>query len=103
MNVIGTVEALELLNQRLQKPISKQLFHQSITPELVRTGYAKQIGTVTVIDGEAWRGWWVGYIAFRERKIAAGDWHQHRPYSALDAEEWRDGVYDDDPCDDTRA
>lgn len=57
MNVTGTVEALEALNQRLQKPISRQLFSQSIQPELLRTGYAKLIAGTTVIDGEAWRGW----------------------------------------------
>ena len=97
MNVIGTTEAMEALNKRLQKPISRQLFAQSIAPVLLASGYAKQIGGVTVIDGEAWRGWWIGYIAFRERKITAGDWQSVRPYSAEDAEDWRDGQYDDDP------
>ena len=96
MNVIGTTEALEALNKRLQKPISRQLFSQSIQPELLRTGYAKQIGSVTVIDAEAWRGWWIGYIAFRERKITAGEWTKVHPYSAAEAEDYRDGVFDDD-------
>jgi hypothetical protein len=94
MNVIGTVEALEALNKRLQKPISRQLFAQSIAPVLLATGYAKQIGGVTVIDGEAWAGWWIGYIAFRERKITAGDWTKVHPYSAAEAEDYRDGVWD---------
>jgi hypothetical protein len=97
MNVIGSVEALEALNKRLQKPISRQLFSQSIQPELIRTGYAELVAGTTVIDGEAWQGWWVGYISFRERKIAAGDWLSNRPYSAAEAEEWRDGRFDDDP------
>ena len=96
MNVIGTTEALEALNKRLQKPISRQLFSQSIQPELLRTGYAKQIGSVTVIDAEAWAGWWIGYIAFRERKITAGEWTKVHPYSAAEAEDYRDGVFDDD-------
>lgn len=97
MNVTGTVEALEALNQRLQKPISRQLFSQSIQPELLRTGYAKLIAGTTVIDGEAWRGWWIGYIEMREKKIDAGEWLSNRPYSASEAEEYRDGVFDDDP------
>lgn len=96
MNVIGTTEALEALNKRLRKPISRQLFNQSIAPELLRTGYAKQIATVTIIDGEAWAGWWIGYISFRERQIASGDWLSNRPYSAFDAEDYRDGVFDDE-------
>ncbi len=95
MNIIGTVEALEALNKRLQKPISRQLFSQSIQPELLRTGYAKQIGSVVVIDAEAWDGWWIGYIAFRERKITAGEWTKVHPYSAAEAEDYRDGVFDD--------
>lgn len=49
-----------------------------------------------MIDGEAWRGWWIGYIEFREKKIAAGEWLSNRPYSASEAEEYRDGVFDDD-------
>jgi len=97
MNVIGSVEALEALNKRLRKPISRQLFNQSIAPELLRTGYAKLVAGTTVIDGEAWQGWWIGYIEFRERKIAAGEWLSNRPYSAFDAEDYRDGVFDDDP------
>ena len=97
MNVIGTVEALEALNKRLHKPVSRQLFSQSIQPELLRTGYAKQVGGTTVIDGEAWHGWWIGYIEMRERKIAAGEWLSNRPYSAAEAKEYRDGVFDDDP------
>lgn len=97
MNIIGSTEALEALNKRLQYPVSRQLFTQSIAPVLLASGYAKQIGGVTVIDGEAWSGWWIGYIAFRERKITAGEWQSIRPYSAEDAEKWRDDGYDDDP------
>ena len=96
MNVIGSVEALEALNKRLQKPISRQLFSQSIQPELLRTGYATQVGGTTVIDGEAWAGWWIGYIEMREKKIAAGEWLANRPYSAEEAEGYRDGVFDDE-------
>ena len=96
MNIIGTTEALEALNKRLRKPLSRQLFNQSIAPELLRTGYARQIGQVVVIDAEAWAGWWVGYIAFRERKITAGEWTKVHPYSAAEAEDYRDGVFDDD-------
>lgn len=36
-------------------------------------------------------------IEMRERKIAAGEWLSNRPYSAAEAEEYRDGVFDDDP------
>lgn len=47
-----------------------------------------------MIDGEAWYGWWIGYIAFRERKIAAGEWLSNRPYSAAEAEDYRDGAWE---------
>ena len=98
MNVLSTTEALELLNERLQRPLTRQLFWYSILPVLLETGYARRISAKAVaIDGEAWRGWWCGYIAFRERKIDAGKWSSSRPYSAVEAERWRDGVYDDDP------
>lgn len=97
MNILSTTEALQLLNERLQRPIGKALFHQSILPELLRTGYAKSLGTATAIDGEAWAGWWVGYIALREHKIASGEWLSNRPYLAEDAESYRDGIFDDDP------
>lgn len=95
MNILGTTEALEALNKRLQKPITRQLFSQSILPELFRTGYAKHIGNVVVIDGEAWKGWWIGYIAMREYKIASGKWRQTHQYSADEAEAYRDGEFDD--------
>lgn len=96
MNIIGAVEALESLNKRLQKPVSRQLFSQSIAPVLLASGYAKLVGGVTVIDGEAWAGWWIGYIAFRERKITEGEWGASRPYSAAESEDFRDGVYDEE-------
>jgi beta-lactamase class D len=95
MNILSTAEALEALNKRLQRPIGKNLFHQSILPVLLTSGYAKSLGTATAIDGEAWRGWWVGYIALREQRIAAGEWASNRPYSAEDAEMYRDGIFDD--------
>ena len=96
MNVLSTTEALELLNERLQRPLTRQLFWYSILPVLLESGYARRISAKAVaIDGEAWRGWWCGYIAFRERKIDAGKWPSSRPYSAVEAECWRDGVYDD--------
>ena len=97
LNVLSTTEALELLNEQLQRPLTRQLFWYSILPVLLKTGYARRISAKAVaIDGEAWR-WWVGYIAYRERKIDAGKWSSSRPYSAVEAECWRDGVYDDDP------
>ncbi|MBK8772615.1 MAG: hypothetical protein IPM06_19620 [Rhizobiales bacterium] len=74
MNILSTAEALESLNKRLQKPITRQLFAQSIAPVLVATGYARKIGRDLAIDGDAWSGWWVGYLALRERKIADGTW-----------------------------
>lgn len=92
MNIIGTTEALEALNKRLQRPITRQLFNQSIAPELLSAGYAQQIGRSVIIDAEAW-SWWIDYIAFRERKITAGDWLSNRPYSAEEAEDFRDGMY----------
>jgi beta-lactamase class D len=94
MNILSTAEALEALNKRLQRPMSRALFHQSVVPALLSSGYAKSLGTATAIDGEAWSGWWVGYIALREQKIAAGEWLSNRPYSAEDAEDFRDGHYD---------
>lgn len=96
MNILSTTEALQLLNQRLQRPISRQLFSQSIVPELLRTGYARKLDRDIAIDGEAWRGWWIGYIALREQRIDAGEWTKSRAYSADEAEMYRDGIYDED-------
>lgn len=96
MNILSTAEALESLNKRLQKPITRQLFAQSIAPVMIEAGYARKIGRDLAIDGDAWSGWWVGYLALRERKIADGTWTAKRAYSASEAEDYRDGVYDDD-------
>lgn len=93
MNIIGTTEALQALNKRLQRPITRQALSQSILPELLRAGYAQRLGRSVIIDAEAWSAWWINYIAFRERKITAGDWLSNRPYSGKEAEDFRDGMY----------
>lgn len=96
MNILSTTEALESLNKRLQKPITRQLFAQSLAPILVKSGYARKVGRDLAIDGDAWSGWWIGYLALRERRIADGTWTAKRPYSAAEAEDFRGGSYDED-------
>lgn len=90
VNIIGVVEALEELNQRLQRPISRQAFTQSVLPELVRSGVAVLIGHAYAIDAEAW-GQWCDYIVERERRIISGEWASNRPYSAAEMQALKGG------------
>lgn len=83
MDVIGSKDALAMLNRQLQHPITKQLFRQSIAPKLIEAGAAQKIGGTLVIDSGAWQDW-IKYIVERERKITAGEWPIVRPYSIED-------------------
>lgn len=83
MDVIGSKEAIAELNRRLQRPISRQLFSQSIAPVLIEAGVAQMAGRSLVIDALAWQDW-IEYIVERERKISAGEWSIVRPYSIED-------------------
>lgn len=90
MQILSTAAALEALNQRLQRPISRQAFTQSVAPELVRSGAAVLIGHTYVIDAEAWTEW-LEYIVERERRIESGAWVSNRPYSLADMQALKGG------------
>ena len=92
---IKIAEALRMLNEQLQKPVTRQLLRRSIIPHLWAAGYAHKNGKTFVIDAKAWT-WWIKYIEFRERKIAAGEWKRNRRYSSEDARYWRNGIYADE-------
>ena len=83
MNVLTTEQALALINQRLQQPVTRQLFNRSIQPHIVAAGDATVLPKSVIFDARAVRRW-AAYIAAREQKILAGEWAANRPYSVED-------------------
>lgn len=79
MNVLTTAQALQAINARLQRPITRQAFWQSVVPLLIERGDAKKLGAVIVVDGAAVASW-SAYMAWREAQIDAGalpSWHRY--------------------------
>jgi len=60
MNILSTQEALQIINARLKRPISKQLFRQSILPLMLARDDARKLNVDTAIDG-AWLPAWAAY------------------------------------------
>lgn len=93
MNILTSTEALRLINERLQKPITPQLFNRTILPEMERSGDAQRVGRrqSSVVDKTSLDRW-IAYLAERERRILAGEWNSKRPYSIADLEAttWKD-------------
>lgn len=85
MNALPTATVLARINARLERPISRALFEQSIRPAMAAGGYAEKIGSTWIFDGD-WLPMWLDYLADRERRIQAGELPPKSPYSALDAE-----------------
>ena len=94
MNILSTREALDLINQRLQRPISKQAFHQSIVPLMIRRGDARKLSVDTAIDGE-WLHAWAAYIAWREQQIDAGLLPSKHTYSIQEMEDLYHGFIEE--------
>lgn len=85
MNILPTAQALERINARLNHPISRALFEQSIRPLMVERGDAQQVGATWLFDGQ-WIGAWAEYLAWREGQIEAGRLPPKSPYSIADME-----------------
>lgn len=86
MNILSTAEALAAINARLAKPLTRQLFAQSIIPLMLARGDARKLGTAIAFDADAVR-MWASYIAWREQAIAAGKLPPKHPYSIIEMEE----------------
>lgn len=95
MNIFTTAEALEAINRRLQRPISRSLFHQSIIPLMLERGDARSLGPVIAVDGD-WLHAWAEYVAWREAQIDSGKLPPKHPYSILEMEELYHGIIDPD-------
>lgn len=80
MNILTTAEALEIINRDLQRPITRQLFHQSILPLMLERGDARRLGRDTAVDGTEIICW-AHYVAWRQRKIDAGELSSKHPYT----------------------
>lgn len=93
MNILTTAEALEAINRRLQRPISRTLFHQSILPLLIERGDARNLGKVTAVGGE-WIHAWAAYIAWREAQVISGALPPKYPYNISDMEDHFHGTHD---------
>lgn len=93
MNILTTAQALEAINRRLQRPITRQLFHQSIIPLMLERGDAQKVGASIIVNGQ-WVGAWAEYIAWRETQIAAGKLPPKHPYSIDEMEELHHGIID---------
>ena len=86
MNIITTAQALEAINNGLQRPITRQAFHRSIVPLMIERGDAQAMGNMIIVDGQ-WLSAWASYIAHRQRCIDAGELSAKSPYSIADMEE----------------
>lgn len=86
MNIITTAQALEAINKRLRRPITRQAFHRSIVPLMIERQDAQAMGNMIIIDGE-WLPAWASYIADRQRRIDAGELPAKSPYSIADMED----------------
>lgn len=87
MNILTTAEALQAINGRLQRPISKSLFFQSILPLMLKRGDARRVGAAVVIVDGAWIHTWANYIAWRQQQIAERRLPPKHPYSIQEMEE----------------
>lgn len=93
MNILSTQEALQAINTRLQRPISRQLFAQSIIPLMLARGDARKLGGAIAFDGDAvWA--WAAYIAWREAQIAAGALPAKHAYNVAEMEDHFNGLHD---------
>lgn len=93
MNILTTAQALKATVDRLQRPISRQLFAQSVIPLLLERGDAQKVGAAIIVSGE-WLGSWANYIAWREQMIAAGKLPPKHPYSIDEMEQLEYGIID---------
>lgn len=96
MNILTTADALEAINRRLQRPISRSLFFQSVLPLMIARGDACNLGSVIAVDGD-WLHAWAEYIAWRQTQIDSGKLPPKHPYSILEMEELYHGIIDSDP------
>lgn len=94
MNILSTAEALACINARLARPITRQLFAQSIIPLMLARGDARKLGGAIAFDG-SWISSWASYIAWREQQIAAGALPAKHPYSIEEMEAHFNGDHDD--------
>lgn len=84
---ISSAETLEIINQRLSSPISKQQF-RTIYTLMQKYGIAtpaqpRQSGWI--LSDELWK--WTNYLATREDLIRVGEWGSKRAYSIQDMED----------------
>ena len=95
MNILSTAGALQAINASLKRPITRQLFAQSIIPLMLQCGDAQRIGQGhwLIVDGNAARNW-ASYIAWREAQITAGKLPPKHPYSIIEMEEHFHGQHD---------
>ncbi len=93
MNILSTSETLQAINSRLQRPLTRQLFAQSIIPLMLRRGDCRKLSTAIAFDGGAVR-MWASYIAWREQAIAAGKLPPKHPYSIVEMEKHFHGDHD---------
>lgn len=94
MNILSTKEALAAINARLARPITRQLFAQSIIPLMLARGDARKLGTAIAFDADAVR-MWASYIAWRETQIVAGALPAKHPYSVAEMEDHFHGQHDE--------
>lgn len=93
MNVLSTAEALAAINAGLARPITRQLFAQSIIPLMLARGDARKLGGAIAFDGGMIASW-ASYIAWREAQITAGALPAKHPYSVEDMEADFNGDHD---------
>lgn len=93
MNILTTAQTLQAINARLQRPITRQAFHQSVVPLLIERGDAEKLGAVIVVDGAAVPNW-SAYMAWREAQIDAGALPSWHPYSIEEMEAHFHGEHD---------
>lgn len=94
MNILSTQEALQVINRNLRRPITRQLFAQSIIPLMLARGDARKLGQAIAFDG-SWINAWASYIAWREAQITAGALPVKHPYSVEDMEAYFNGDHDE--------
>lgn len=83
MPLINASHTFDLINRRLQKPISRAAFYQSVLPVMIEAGDATRLAKDTILDQAAAERW-AAYMQAREAKILAGEWSSKRPYSVAD-------------------
>jgi len=86
---------VQTINARLHRPITRQLFVQSLLPLLLERGDARRLSANGyAFDGDAVRNW-AAYAAWREAQIAAGALPVKHPYSIAEMEDHFHGNLDD--------